>query len=638
MRWAIEGCDRENGKDIQVVIDATTAEEARVKASKRGILVAECKPAKISVVSITDNVISPSTGTPHTPLPAHGSSNVDFARSAIKPTIASVRTVINKTLPELAVTVSSTLNNSDAVSPGDVNQSDTPWRLRHKKVVVIISATIASLSIVGVFIYIFCLRNSWENQQRDRLVALHAEATVLIQNNQLNDGCGKYTELLAIVRDHKVNDPTLRNIIDDSRSALDKVKSRVAANDQEQQTNERKRKRDERSNRNKVAFIQFLSDCKPFIDACANYNMKFDQCMNTTSSNPDKLLALQTALEDSAHSLFEPAKVVDAAYAKIPLDLQDSIDIARSTGDVMQAASQDVLGVKRNFFKICMDHLHRQMNSAAGRHDFDVDANQVDEDYSNALKTLHQASLAAEGIRTNMHLFVDDAGTSNSEPKANDAKTLGSQNSGVMPSTPNSSKQPHSTVQTQLNTAPGSVGISTTAINLLTKLDPETATITGKWAITDGALANSANGFAILELPYHPPAEYDFTTVFKIQNENDGIQMICCGNGHQFSWVVGTPSCGFSFVNGKNAVSNSTTNKGIHITLAKDHTTTVKVRRDGIEGYLDGQLVSALKTDFTDLSLHKSHRMRHTNTIGICASSETVEFRSVEVIVVNAEN
>lgn len=43
MRWEISGCDRETGEDIQLSFEASTRDEAESKATKRGILVAECK-------------------------------------------------------------------------------------------------------------------------------------------------------------------------------------------------------------------------------------------------------------------------------------------------------------------------------------------------------------------------------------------------------------------------------------------------------------------------------------------------------------------------------------------------------------------------------------------------------------------
>lgn len=46
MKYAIIGADRETGEDVELVVEADTEEVARAKASRRGVVVAECWASK----------------------------------------------------------------------------------------------------------------------------------------------------------------------------------------------------------------------------------------------------------------------------------------------------------------------------------------------------------------------------------------------------------------------------------------------------------------------------------------------------------------------------------------------------------------------------------------------------------------
>jgi hypothetical protein len=101
MRWAIAGCDRDSGEDIQLTVDAATAEEAAAKASKRGVLVAECAPVQAQAKPIsppqrpTSRPFSPRVGTVGTAKPP----------AMMKSVSTPAQAVAEESLPELALAI-----------------------------------------------------------------------------------------------------------------------------------------------------------------------------------------------------------------------------------------------------------------------------------------------------------------------------------------------------------------------------------------------------------------------------------------------------------------------------------------------------------------------------------------------------
>jgi hypothetical protein len=104
MRWAINGCDRDSGEDIQLTVDAVTEEEAAAKAAKYGVLVAECRPLQMQSAPVATKTV---------PQTRRGSAR-DFSPRAVtgapeKPAAVNEVTapsqVAEESLPELSLAV-----------------------------------------------------------------------------------------------------------------------------------------------------------------------------------------------------------------------------------------------------------------------------------------------------------------------------------------------------------------------------------------------------------------------------------------------------------------------------------------------------------------------------------------------------
>jgi hypothetical protein len=141
-------------------------------------------------------------------------------------------------------------------------------------------------------------------------------------------------------------------------------------------------------------------------------------------------------------------------------------------------------------------------------------------------------------------------------------------------------------------------------IDLLALIDPDKHTLGGNWRKEKGALISDHSSRAKICIPYRPPEEYDFKIEFtRIGIDNCVTQMFTHRNSAALilgGWK-GTAT-GFQQLKGKSANSNETTVLGIQWEAGKRHTSVVKVRKTGLEAWLDGQRICVYGTNGWDLN------------------------------------
>jgi hypothetical protein len=145
------------------------------------------------------------------------------------------------------------------------------------------------------------------------------------------------------------------------------------------------------------------------------------------------------------------------------------------------------------------------------------------------------------------------------------------------------------------------------AIDLLKLIDPSRDTMTGNWKLITGEfapqLSSDATQHARLNIPYAPPQEYDFRVDFtRTGGDNCMAQMFtdqnpCCLV--LYGWK-GTVS-GFQQVKGQAADHNPTAVHDLATSNGQRHTSIIKVRKNAIEAWLDGNLIAHYDTTGEDL-------------------------------------
>jgi hypothetical protein len=169
-------------------------------------------------------------------------------------------------------------------------------------------------------------------------------------------------------------------------------------------------------------------------------------------------------------------------------------------------------------------------------------------------------------------------------------------------------------------------------INLLALIDPDKHNLGGNWRKENGELISDHSTRAKVYIPYKPPAEYDFKIEFtRLGIDNCVTQMFT----HKKSAALilggwkGTAS-GFQQLGGKSANSNSTTVLGIKWQAGKRHTSIVKVRKDGIEAWLDGERICVYATDGSDL-FNRDWPINEAS-LGVGSEVSPTVFHTIELI------
>lgn len=171
-------------------------------------------------------------------------------------------------------------------------------------------------------------------------------------------------------------------------------------------------------------------------------------------------------------------------------------------------------------------------------------------------------------------------------------------------------------------------------VNLLRLIDPTHDTMTGTWKLATGEFApqltSDATQHARLNIPYEPPQEYDFRVDFtRTGGDNCMAQMFthhnpCCLV--LYGWK-GTVS-GFQQVNGQSAERNSTAVHDLPTSNGQRHTSIIKVRKNAIEAWLDGNLITRYDTNGDDLG---AKDWRIDSPLGVGSQLSPTIFHTIEL-------
>jgi hypothetical protein len=179
-------------------------------------------------------------------------------------------------------------------------------------------------------------------------------------------------------------------------------------------------------------------------------------------------------------------------------------------------------------------------------------------------------------------------------------------------------------------------------INLLRLVDLTKDVVAGNWELKDGVLSCDSKLLPVIEFPYEPPEEYDYRIVFTRMTGANQVGQECVGNGHQFDWVIGSGEsriCRFETIHGK---SPKIGEPGCYsatrwIVNRREYVSVIKVRKSGVQAYLDGKLVCDWHTDYQDMALKRDSRLHSSRTIGLNAWDSATQFRVVEITEITGE-
>jgi len=172
-------------------------------------------------------------------------------------------------------------------------------------------------------------------------------------------------------------------------------------------------------------------------------------------------------------------------------------------------------------------------------------------------------------------------------------------------------------------------------VSLMPLIDVQKDTVAGTWRMVDGKLTCDNAERAKLEIPYRPPAEYDFRIVFtRIEGSSD-VNQILSKSGKPFAWCMGGMSntnSGFGMINGKWAPeppNPSLVKFGVE--QGRTYVSIVEVRKDGLKATVNGSLVSQWKTNYGDMDLQDAWRLRDSSALGLGTFHSPTTFHKIEI-------
>jgi serine/threonine protein kinase len=172
-------------------------------------------------------------------------------------------------------------------------------------------------------------------------------------------------------------------------------------------------------------------------------------------------------------------------------------------------------------------------------------------------------------------------------------------------------------------------------VSLMHLIDVQKDTVSGAWNFQDGKLVSNDAERAKIEIPYRPPAEYDFRIVFSRVDGIGDINQILTKAGRPFAWVMGgmgNTNSGFGSINGKWAPEppNPSLVK-FGVDQGRTYVSVVEVRKDGLKSYINGALVCQWRTNYGDMDLDPVWRVRDSSAIGLGTFTSPTMFHRIEI-------
>jgi hypothetical protein len=166
--------------------------------------------------------------------------------------------------------------------------------------------------------------------------------------------------------------------------------------------------------------------------------------------------------------------------------------------------------------------------------------------------------------------------------------------------------------------------------------------VQGTWSRKGDELSlTESQGFAMCELPYEPPDEYDFEVEFTPTSDGNNVNLHLRAGGAAFMWKLHAyrktpPVYGFDLYDGARQAPGVSTVNPLALEIGRRYTTRVEVRRTGLRGFVNGVEFVAWTGDFKKFSTEESARLRNDRRLAIGSHGRSVLFHRADVRAVGA--
>jgi len=174
-----------------------------------------------------------------------------------------------------------------------------------------------------------------------------------------------------------------------------------------------------------------------------------------------------------------------------------------------------------------------------------------------------------------------------------------------------------------------------TAIGLLKRIDLPVDAVSGKWEWDGDVLLSREGKPARIQIPYHPPDEYDLRITFSRRPANFCVNLILTHDAMPFTLVMQREGYfGFERIAGKDFNRNpSAARFDTPLQIGRSYTVLVEVRNAGVKTYCEGQALSRMDT-YEDLAMNPDWKIPDPLALGVGtwdggAAIERIEIREV---------
>lgn len=165
-------------------------------------------------------------------------------------------------------------------------------------------------------------------------------------------------------------------------------------------------------------------------------------------------------------------------------------------------------------------------------------------------------------------------------------------------------------------------------------IETQRDTVNGTWRKSNGELKSDESGPSVIQIPYYPPEEYDYRIVFtRMSGERALAQVMAKGSSQfQFDWSGWDGDVfGFGMIGRLSTKENESTKIRKPLTIGRRYTAEIRVRKDGAQAWLDGDMVTELKTDYSNVSLHELSAIPDKLSLGLVTHRTPTVFHKIEV-------
>jgi serine/threonine-protein kinase len=181
--------------------------------------------------------------------------------------------------------------------------------------------------------------------------------------------------------------------------------------------------------------------------------------------------------------------------------------------------------------------------------------------------------------------------------------------------------------------APVQAGPWKNAVDLIAIVDPARDAVKGAWRKQNGKLVSEFGENSCLRIPYEPPPEYDFKTVFTRASGECCTAQFLVRDGRSFYFEVGgygNNFSGFALVGGKGSKDNPTHGNfvpkdGVKLTMI------VQVRRDRVTALMDDKKVAEWVPSMGEISTDDNFCLDLPNLLGLGNCESNTTFETVQV-------